>query len=50
MSDRTIWIVRIFGIVVFLVMVYLLISLQSKLRRMQNEAPPPAAAETIPVP
>ena len=39
MSDRTIWIVRIIAVFVFLLLAYLMMDLYAKLRRMENEGP-----------
>lgn len=46
MNERTIWIVRILAIAMFLIMALLLLNLHSKLHRLQNETPPAAATET----
>jgi hypothetical protein len=37
MNDRTIWIVRIIAILVFLILAYLMLDLYSRLRRMEGE-------------
>ena len=44
MNERTIWIVRIFGIAIFLIMALLLLNLHSKLHRLQSQSPGPATA------
>lgn len=36
MSDRTIWIVRIFGILVFLLLAWLMLDLYSELQRLRG--------------
>jgi hypothetical protein len=37
MSDRTIWLVRIIAIFIFLLLAYLMLNLYAKLRRMQDD-------------
>ncbi len=37
MNDRTIWIVRIIAVFVFLLLAYLMLNLYTKLQRMQGE-------------
>ena len=46
MNERTIWIVRILAVAIFLAMALLLLNLHSKLNRLQSQTPPPAATET----
>ncbi len=38
MSERMIWVVRLIGIIVFLVLMYLLMSLHSRLVKMNEES------------
>jgi hypothetical protein len=44
--NRWIWIARIFGITVLLVLVYLLVSLQRRLVELQEGRPVPSATTT----
>ncbi|HYM59546.1 MAG TPA: hypothetical protein VEZ11_01495 [Thermoanaerobaculia bacterium] len=48
--NRWIWIARIFGITVFLVLVYLLVSLQRRLVHLQEMRPAPSATSTTSAP
>lgn len=50
-SERMIWVVRLIGIIIFLVLMYLLMSLHSRLVKMNEEggaSSPPASTSRLP--